>query len=281
MAQSDNRGCNGRQLLAKFSGHKTVIRADLWCNLFEVVTREQTDVDRIFNLMGYLIDDALNWFAADIAPNMATSTWPQVRAALIARFGPAVTNPLVEAQRRSLKSSETVETYYEDKIRLLRQANLTEDNIVAQLSEGMPFSYRGFLLCAKPTTSVMWLTVALQLEATLKRQPQEQQRHKFWRQNQEKTMATALVTDTTPQNKQRMRSRGKDRPSSACRYCLEAGQTVFHWHRECQRRRNRIQNTGNSNSMAENQTALYTDRQSAEVLAELPAVQENFLGGRR
>src|SRR5262249_51613998 len=146
--------CSGRQLLAKFSGHKTVIRADLWCNLFEVVTRGQNDEERIFSLMAHLIDDALNWYAFEIAPRMASLRWSQVRAALIARFGPAVANPLVEAQRRYLKSSEGVQVYYEDKMRLLRQVQLAEEDVVAQLTEGMPASYRGLLLCARPSLAV-------------------------------------------------------------------------------------------------------------------------------
>ena len=90
--QNRDPSCN-KQLIAKFAGQKTVIRADLWINLFEVVTRSKPDSERIFTMMAYLTDDALNWFASDIAPYLDQIDWPTVREHFIARFGPAIAKP--------------------------------------------------------------------------------------------------------------------------------------------------------------------------------------------
>ena len=119
--------------------------------------------------MASLNDDALNWFASDIAPKLNDIKWPNVREQFIARFGPAIANPLVESQHRRLKATETVQQYYDDKLRVLRRVTLTEPDVVAQLTEGMPPQYRGYLLCANPQTAVSWLAVTLQLESTIRR----------------------------------------------------------------------------------------------------------------
>ena len=229
LSVATNSSCSSRQLIAKFAGHKTVIRADLWLNLFEVATRGKDDQTRIFTLMSYLIDDALNWFAAEIAPRMDDIKWMDVRDEFIARFGPAIANPLVESQHRRLRASETVQNYYDDKMRILRRVTLSEIDVVAQLSEGMPPNYRGYLLCASPKTANAWLAVALQLEATLGRMPRQDNRS-FNKGRQPVHVAL------TAQSAQKQKF-GKQEPSAPCRYCLEAGETLYHWHRDCKRRK--------------------------------------------
>ena len=224
--QSPSGQCHNRQLIAKFSGHKTVIRADLWLNLFEVVTRGKDDSTRVFTMMTYLVDDALNWFAAEIAPRLDDIKWSDVREHFIARFGPAIANPLVESQHRRLRTTENVNTYYEDKMRILRRVTLNELDVVAQLTEGMPPNYRGYLLCANPKTATAWLAVALQLEATLGRPPRQDQREFKGRQKTH----VALTAQDRRQYQQAVK------PQTPCRFCLDAGETAFHWHRDCKRR---------------------------------------------
>ena len=237
-ATVNNNRCSNKQLLAKFAGHKTVIRADIWCNLYEVVTNGQTDQQRLFGLMAYLIDDALNWFGTDIAPKLAEYSWSTVREMLIARFGPAIANPLVEAQRRHLKPTETVQNYYDDKMRCLRHVSLKEEDMVAQLTEGMPISYKGLLLCSKPPTTVSWLAIALQLEATVKRQPFTVTKPKPPYQNKQQFRPVSMIASTASesQNNPRRdyrRNQNSNPPSTPCRYCQEAGETVYHWHNQC------------------------------------------------
>lgn len=277
--------CN-KQLIAKYSGHKTVIRADLWINLFEVVTRGKSDPERVFTMMAYLTDDALNWFASDIAPKLDDIKWAQVRDHFIARFGPAIANPLVESQHRRLKASETVSTYYEDKMRILRRATLTETDVVAQLSEGMPPSYRGLLLCANPQTAVAWLAVALQLEATMGfKSPPDKSKQQYGRnsyrpidRDRRFAKTQTVLTAGTPNTANTKPKFGRS-PPGPCRFCAQAGETAHHWHRDCPRRQTSYGTPQlppqPSNSPPDNSASLVIDPPLA-----MPVDQPgNFLGG--
>ena len=265
--------CN-KQLIAKFAGLKTVIRADLWINLFEVVTRSKPDSERIFTMMAYLTDDALNWFASDIAPYLDQIDWPTVREHFIARFGPAIANPIVESQHRRLKATETVQIYHEDKMRILRRSTIAEQDIVAQLTEGMPPNYRGFLLCANPQTSVAWLAIALQLEATMRyKQPSDRNLPKQTNYRAKNTKFNATQTAFVSADKRNNQFKDKP-PNTPCRFCTQAGETAYHWHRECPRRRQRPEVSNNSHSNEPN-TSLLAD-QAVALTNDHPG---NVLGG--
>ena len=148
--------------------------------------------------------------------------WTEVRQLLIARFGPAISNPLVEPQHLRLRPNETVQNYYDDKMRAFRRVTLAEQDIVAQLTEGMPSTYRGYLLCARLTSSVAWLAVALQLEVTLRRQtlfpPKPTQQFK----SQSRAIALAVNQPKRSFNQ----NRNRDIPPTPCRFCTEAGETL-------------------------------------------------------
>ena len=274
--------CNNRQIIAKFAVHKTVIRADLWINLFEVATRGQDDQTRVFTMMAYLIDDALNWFASEIAPRLDDIKWVEVREQFISRFGPAIANPLVESQHRRLKISENVTTYYEDKMRLLRRVNISEQDIVAQLTEGMPPNYRGYLLCASPKTAVAWLTVALQLEATIGRNTYE----RSYRDNRQKPKPVIAMPARSKQF-----NRQNKKPPYPCKHCQQAGETVFHWHSECPRRHGKqmppnhtpatVDTQDNVTAIAANNHDMQAQAQAASSLGLSSSDhQGNALGGR-
>ena len=60
-----------RDVISKFSGSKSFIRAEIWLKCFLVRTKSQSDEQRIVTLMSYLIDEAVNWFGTDIAPQIS------------------------------------------------------------------------------------------------------------------------------------------------------------------------------------------------------------------
>ena len=138
-----------RKVISKFSGSKSIIRAEVWLNCFLVGTRSQSEEQRVVTLLSYLTDEALNCFGTDIAPHISVIKWSEVSEKFIARFGQPISDPLVEAQHRKLRGQETVQSYFEDKINLLNKSGLLEERIIAQLTEGMPYSYRISLLCSK------------------------------------------------------------------------------------------------------------------------------------
>ena len=155
---------NNKATLAKYSGQKSTIKVELWLNLFEVETRNRSDDERVITLMRYLTDEALNFFASDIAPKMDDLSWQQARELMVERFGIAIRHPLVEANKRYLKYSETVQEYYDDKLRLLRLAEVDDEATIAMLTDGIPAAYRNHLACCPASKPVEWLKHALRLE---------------------------------------------------------------------------------------------------------------------
>src|SRR5262249_40057026 len=148
-------------------------------------------------------------------------------------------------------------------------------------TEGMPPSYKPYLLVASPSTAVAWLTLAIQLEATLRRQqpPFQHRTPNFAPRSQPfRPTATTLVTDQIQSQTQtsRQQQQRRDRPPTACKYCAEAGETVFHWHRECQRRRQRSATTAVAVVQPDPTAVLFT----GDASNQLVPIQENFLGGR-
>ena len=237
-----------RTVISKYSGSKTVIRADIWLNCFIVGTKAQTDEQRIITMMSYITDEALNWYGTDIAPFIDDIQWSQVKEKFLARFGQPIADPLVEAQHRRLKGSESVQTYFEDKVNLLNRAGITEERIIAQLTDGMPYNYRINLLCSKPKTTYEWLSTALQLEAVMRTKSSPIQmniRQKNY-QNKPKGSVSLLASPSSGQSNSSNR-----KPFSPCKFCLKAGETQFHWHNECPRNsRNRPTRAQQSNDNA-------------------------------
>jgi len=148
----------------KFDGVDKSIRVQTWLKLFEVHTNGQSDADRISLLMYNLSGVALEWYGDEIAGTNITK-WETVNAKMKTRFGTSTATPLIDAQRRHLRSGETIETYYQEKIRLLRQTQLNEKEIIQQLTEGLPHTWKMTLIAARPTDSNSWVEVALQLES--------------------------------------------------------------------------------------------------------------------
>ena len=108
-------------LLDKYNGHQNVVRAENWVALFECATYNVVDEkSKIYQLMRHLSEDALNWFATDIAPKITHITWSETKSQFLARFGQPIVHPLVEAQKRILTRADTVQGYYNDKMRLIR-----------------------------------------------------------------------------------------------------------------------------------------------------------------
>ena len=237
MSESDTDTASGamepsrnRAMLAKYSGSKSTIKVELWLNLYEVETRGRSDAERIVYLMRYLTDVALNLFASDIAPSMDNLSWSDVRGLMTARFGMAIRHPLVAANKRFLKYSETVQSYYEDKLRLLRLAEVDDEATVAMLTDGMPASYHDLLDCCSASTPVEWLKHAVKLEA-----------NSLSRREKTKTRPSAMVSTATglvaeSEKRPPKRNFGNNKPETPCRYCKAAGEVAYHWHRECNRR---------------------------------------------
>ena len=227
--------------IARFSGEISTVKIDRWIKLFEVVSADQaTDQLKVRLLMKYLDGDALNWYADDVVPSIATTTWDQVKEKIIRRFGQAVVCPVVTASRRRLLKNEKVQAYYEDKMRILRQTSLSAEEQVGLLTDGMPNWYRPHLIAGNPTSPQTWLTFAIAYEATYIMKPQQQFNPLGSMQNP--------ITVNTAQGQ--FPKKEKRKPPGPCAICLKDHGIAdqWHWHSDCPHNKNRRPQNNSSNA---------------------------------
>ena len=170
-----------------------------------------------------------------------TLQWTEVKQKMLKRFGQVLVHPLLKAKNRYLRANESVTDFYNEMITLLRQAKLDDQATVAYLTAGMPSSYRTHLISPIITSPSVWLESAVHLEHHLRRptlpsQPKPSFQQKF--PNQQKNRAFVNIAEGTEG-----RNEQKNRRPPVCRYCQRAGETAYHWHRDCTRRQSQQQSS--------------------------------------
>ncbi|UYV64950.1 hypothetical protein LAZ67_3002548 [Cordylochernes scorpioides] len=83
---------------------------------------------------------------------------------LNARFKPCTYSPIVLASSRKLLASETVETYFKEKMDLLNQTSLKKEEKIQLLTDGLPLNWRDVFAAAQPADPTKWIQVALSVE---------------------------------------------------------------------------------------------------------------------
>ena len=210
----------------KYSGYDKELRVQTWLALFEVHTDDKSEAERTKLLMYSLDKSALEWYGDVVVGN--NLSWLTVKELMIARFGTSTATPLIDAQRRRLQKNETVEQYFGEKIRLLRQAGLDEPSMVDQLTEGLPFSWKLTLTAASPTNTTAWIQVAQRTETHFKsRQTSD---IPTGNANPSRVETRTLVSDTRQRT---FRQGNSNRSPPPCRYCQRLNIDINHWHREC------------------------------------------------
>jgi hypothetical protein len=124
---------SGHRRIATFSGTDKTVRIESWLSLFDLVSDGKPDKARLILLIEYLTGEAINWFGTDVCPHIDSMSWSEAKQLMIQRFGTPVVHPIIEAQKRVLTRSDTVQTYFDAKMSLLRRANLTDGAMVAML----------------------------------------------------------------------------------------------------------------------------------------------------
>ena len=230
----------------RFAGAKTKIKITSWLSLLEVLTVGQEITDdkkKICFLMQYLEDEALQFFADDIAPQMATITWDEVTNLLTTRFGERTIDPVLAASRRHWnRGNESVQEYYEDKMYLLRRTGLSEASMAEVLTDGMPFQFRNNLISATIPTTSDWLNKAVRLEASF---------------NTKSKVDHPRAIAAMVQGSQKPKSRSKRPPPGPCKFCKALNKTdeqANHWQSDCQ----------NKPSGSKNQKNYYAENLSSE-----------------
>lgn len=192
-------------------------------NVFEQATKGIADEDRIELLLSYVTKDALRWYAQFVTPHVGSFSWSAVRRMFVSKFSRLSVQPIIAAKNRILQPKESVQTYFDEKTRLLELARQPQEAMVALLTDGMPDTYRTVISANGPQTITQWLEVT--------------QRYEVTRRQEQKSIAVAAVTQLhrkpQPDKKYKPSAAADAPPKSPCPICLRNGRTEMHWARVC------------------------------------------------
>lgn len=216
---------NNKRRVATYNGKDSSVHIDSWFNIFEIIMHDKTHDELKYQVCQYIDGDALTWFSQHIVPSLKTLSWTQIKESFTRRFKSQEIRPIIAAQERRLEKGETVQKYFDDKMRLLQQTALEDLDMVAVLNHGMPHYYRSLLICANIQSTFHWLTTTLELESNFKKQ------EKFRRPFKPTSDSKALVANAS------VNKDAKAKKPSACRICIKKGiANQLHWHNECPNR---------------------------------------------
>lgn len=218
---------NQKRKIATYTGSNHAVHVEAWFNIFEIVLHDRSDEDKKFLLAQYVDGDALTWFSENIKPR--SMTYDQIKTTFIGRFKKQEISPIIAAQERRLDRNESVQAYYDAKMRFLQQTGLKEDSMIAILNRGMPHYYQTALIAAQITSTTKWLSTSLELESNFKRQ------EKF----RKPSLAKVIAADqkTLVANASYSKEGKEKKKPNACRICIKKGYpNQLHWHNECPNR---------------------------------------------
>ena len=212
-----------RPSIDKFDSESTM-PATIWMVLFEQTTDGLTDQERTALLLTHISKDALRWYGQFVSPKRSSLSWPDVREMFLAKFARTDANPTVAAKNRTLQSRETVQSYFDDKTRLMELADQPLASMLALLTDGMPSSYRDMLVSREPQSLAEWVRVARNFETTRPKQD-----------NRSVNVANVITTRerTNKPGDGFKRKYDDSPPTTPCPRCLAHGKTEFHWARTC------------------------------------------------
>lgn len=218
-----------RNVIDKFDSSSTM-PAEMWVAVFEQATTGITGKQRVELLLSYVTKDALRWYAQFVTPHIATYDWAKVRDLFVKKFARLSVQPILAAADRKLRSGETLQTYFDEKTRLLELAEQSQASMIALLTDGVPDSYRTVITANGPKTIDEWIDVAQRFEVS-KRRSEPKPVH-----------LTEVVTDRHTEKKRtddtkKPTSSRDNTPSKPCPRCLDYGFTAHHWVRDCKRQR--------------------------------------------
>ena len=158
---SKQSNCN----LRSFSGINDNLTIDEWISLYEFGRAQDTNEEKVRNLMNYLSEKALSWYVQEVAKKTPPITWNDCKQRMLARFGANIERPLIVAIYRKFRENDSVEKYYSEKMTLLNQTNLPDIDKIALLTDGVPKHYQKSLVSTQISTPDQWFIIASRIEA--------------------------------------------------------------------------------------------------------------------
>ena len=215
----------GHAMKQGFEGSNSKVDPMSWITIYEHISSSIRPEVRVTSMPMYLTNEALHWYANEVA-RPGINSWSEVKAKFLARFGTAVVPPAVAAEQRIMSKQDTVQSYAQDKMRLLRLAETSNQSSLALLTAGSAPPFRSTLFSLNPQTFDEWLRVALTIENSL------------GYHNRFRSSNDVQVVETRNWNKAKFKNKRNRSPPPpyACKRCKEKGIEVFHWHNQCPNR---------------------------------------------
>lgn len=194
------------------------VPGQIWIDLFEMVTEGLTDNKRVPLLATYLKNDGLRWFGQFIAPHRQFLSWTETKQLFKDKFAKDDVKPIVAAKDRILTNDEKVQTYFDDKLRLLELSRLPTDGMIDLLTDGLSDNMRSMVISRDPRTLAEWLRCTQLFESTKPKQPEP-----------------VHLIEAGPQSTNSRSSRkDEELPKDPCPRCLrQKGETNHHWMKKC------------------------------------------------
>jgi len=172
-------------------------------------------------------------------------------------------SPLITAIKIRLTRQDTIKTYYDHKLSLLKLTHLSPQDITDLLTDGLPESYRNLLRTSNITTPNQWLYICSLIETDMNKRNMLYPT-KFTDQQQH------ILSSTVASNQQ---FKGYTRNSSVlrsppqCRICQRLSKQEYHWHSECPNKckqtTSAITKTNPESALAKNQPKRSTQFQAS------------------
>ncbi len=210
--------------------------------------------------MPYLDEDALDFYATKVAPKLSTITLAKTRQLMERRFSVSTISPIVAAIRHRLLKSETVKSYFDDKMTFLEKTGLSEEYMADQLTEGLPDIYKQHFYAARVKDTLEWLTIATKIEAEIHPKAisrQSKTSHSNYCIISHCSESSAAVEEKpTKFNQSRPSYKGKvfkkqDQPRNPCQFCKKLSNTKWHWHKNCPNKTSDVENSRETSPIGE------------------------------
>ncbi|UYV71989.1 K02A2.6-like, partial [Cordylochernes scorpioides] len=120
----------------------------------------------------------------------------------------------ITSKIKTRKERESIENYFQDKIRLLNQTHLTKEEKINLLTDGLPNDWKDLIVAAQPTDTTKWFHIAASIE-----------------QNR-------ASIQFKPKNKIHLATKNNDNRKNVCPFwcpiCSKKGIKIKHWVTDCE-----------------------------------------------
>jgi hypothetical protein len=244
-----------------FKGQDDKVSIENWLKRFEMLSKyyKWSERKKVLMLGNYLEDDALNWYIE----NTDDFNYSELREKLINRFGVQIVEPIVEFFNLKYDTKIGIKEYFEQKRRFGVLAQLTEQQMIPIMIQGLHPKMISNFIAVKPKSFAEFYQIAKTAEDNFKRSFETVNKNKFSSNSQNNRNYNSHSTNNFNSNSNFRPNNPKTnnyfRPNSSskanyrpnyggkspnpCKYCENLGfKNRYHFENNCYYK-NRAQNT--------------------------------------